>query len=252
MDTGTVVLFCVGFLILLVVGGGIIALFFAGTTGYLAFKGAKAVAKGTKVVTSGASEKVKHVSRSVTDEIPGVASIPRETRKWLKEARHYAKLIGEPEKSYTPSQRNQLDKTIQTVNNLLANLDILEEHLRQLYSKRNVRKELQQVTSEVSDLRKQLQSAEGKSRKILSDLVERKEKHLTVLNSINDFQDQIELKIRHNATILNSTHAEIMLLVGRSGLDNNKIRRLNEDLRENSDSLMDLLEVIEEMDEHSY
>jgi|GEM_PF-5290499 len=238
---GEAIFFCFAAIIIIAVIAAMMTFF----TGFLAYKGTKAVVTKT-------TETIRDVGRSVKDEIPMVAGISQESKKWLKESRYYANLIIESEKQCSPSQQKRLSSTIETVNKLITSLIALEEHLRRIYSKHNLSKELKQTATELNDLQEQLRTADRKSAQILNDLVNRKQKHLSVLNDIRDLQGQIELKIRQNATVLNNTHAEITLLMGRGELDSNQFNRLTEELRENSDSVMDLLETMEEMESRSY
>jgi methyl-accepting chemotaxis protein len=237
---GTIFIFCIGSFLLLAV----LAFFFfvfVGTTGFVAYKGTKAVASG-----------VSNKARSAADEIHGIAVIPGEIRKQLKETRRYAKLIKGATEQCLPDQQKHLSSTLLTVDKFMSNLDLLEGNLRQLYSKRNPNKELQETVTELNDLREQLSGSFGKESQIINDLIKRKEEHLAILNDIRDFHNQLELKIRQNATIMNSTYAEITLLSGQGALDNKKIRQLNENLQENSDRLIDVLHAMEEVDEQSY
>ncbi len=181
-----------------------------------------------------------------------LSPLPPSVQQGLKQARRYGQLMLAMEQEGTPRQRKRLTHTMKAVNEVLANLTRLEQNLEKLYGKRNLRQELAQTTVEIDELQSQLPTAEGRSAQILDNLLKNKEKHRAILNSLQAFQQQIELTIRQNASVLNSTHAEMILLTAKDNLDNNRVRRLNQALQENSDSLVDLLEAMEEMEQERY
>ena len=215
-------------------GVGLMSLFLI-VSGYALGKGAQATIKG-----------IKKVSKIIAPPLP--PSI----RQSLKEARHYGKLIMNIAQQNTTRQHRFFTDTLTSVNTLLTNLSQLEEKLEQLYQRRNLAGELGNIQSEITGLRRQLQRNAGKQALILENLLESKIKHQTILQDLQAFQQQIELTIQQNAAVLNSTHAEITLLAAKDDLDNIQFRRVNDELRENSATLRDLLQAMDEMDQERY
>ncbi len=188
-----------------------------------------------------------YVERKVEQKI----TLPSRIQNSLSEARRYGKLIVQAEQQCAPNQRKHLTHTVKSANTLLANLDKLEENLVELYKRHNVNRELKQTSYEIEELKQQLQTANDRQAQILNNSINTKQRYLSVLNMLQDFQKRIELTIEQNTGVLKSTYAEIILLVAQGNIDNNSFRRLNQDLQENSASLMDLLEAVEEVDKQS-
>ncbi len=197
---------------------------------------------GTGIAGYLATKGVKQIGYSLRTFV-----LPRPVRNSLKEARYYGHLISKSSKYSPKEQLSFLDSTIQSVRLLLANLDKLEQSLERLYMERNIKQEIQETITEMQDLQKQLEEAEGRNAQMLDSILKSKEKHLNILNELQSFCDTSVLTIRQSASLLNSTHAEITLLTSKGALSHRHFHRLNQELKDNSESLTDLLEVMEEM-----
>ncbi len=216
-----------------------------------AVKSAKSVSTNTQVAVKLANQKRQVTTKSAIKKFK-ISPLPAQVKKWIKEARTYGTAIIKTKEQCPPSQERHLNRTIEYVNELLSHLEQLEYNLERLYTKRNLNQELKSTTAEISELKNQSQEAEGPQAKILQNILQNKEKHLLVLNKMKNFQQQIELSIRQNASTLNSTHAEITYLLSRGELDKNKFHRLNQNVQEQSDTLIDLLEAMEEENDERY
>jgi len=202
---------------------------------YSVYKGTrKAVKKGVEGI-----DRAKHTVR--------VSLLPKAVRNGLREGSRYAKLIMQAYEQCPPPQKEQLSNTIHSVNEISDRMTRLEQTADKLYRKRNVEREGKQITKEIEDLRNQLETDDEKQVRIIQRLLATKEKHLSILDRLEAFRKQVELTIRHNGSILNSTHAEMTLLSTRGALDESRFNSLNQDLQENLDGLTDLVETIEEM-----
>lgn len=194
---------------------------------------------------------VYHVSRKLTHAL-GVVSLPRSVTKSLDESRRYARLIVQTARQYPPGPlRNRLDLTLRPVDAWLANLTRLEKALGKLYQQRNLSRELRQANFEIDDLRRKLLMATDREAALLRDLMKSKQQHLIVLKELQLFQTQAELKIHKIASDLGATHAEILLLVARGDFNDNRFRRLDENLQENLRSMQDMLGAMEELGYYS-
>ena len=208
---------------------------FLGLTGYVFSKGTQAIAAS-----------LKKAAKAINSPLPPTM------RQALQEARQYGQRIIKIGQESAPRQQRMFGGTLAAVEMLLDNLTKLEENLEQLYSRRNLTVEMGQTSAEIVDLQQQAQRVDGKRAAMMKNLLTSKKKHHLLLEDLQSFQQQIELTIRQNAAILNSIHAEIMLLAAKNDLDNKHFHRLNAELQENSASLNDLLETLDEMEQERY
>jgi chromosome segregation ATPase len=166
----------------------------------------------------------------------------------LKESRRYGQLIVRTAQQYPPGPlRDRLDRLSKPVEQWLANLNRLEQGLRQLYSQRNLARELRQTNFEIDELRRRLLTVDGNETAFLRELMQSKQNHLAVLKELQGFQTQAELKIRKIASDLGATHAEMLLLVAKGDFNENRFRRLDENLQEHVSSMRDVLGAMEEL-----
>jgi hypothetical protein len=178
----------------------------------------------------------------------GRSSLPRALRRSLEEAHHYATLIKRTAQQYPAGPiQDRLNLTIKPVDEWLINLNKLERALIRVYAQRNLPRELRQVNREIEELHRQLLGADSEEIKILQDLIGSKRKHLTALKSLEAFHNQAELKIRKIATDLGATHAEMLLLTAKGNFNDNRFRRLDENLQDNLSNLKDILAAMEEV-----
>jgi hypothetical protein len=176
------------------------------------------------------------------------SSLPRPISRSLNESRYYANLIVQMTEQCPPGpMQDRLNLTLKPVDQWLANLTRLEQGLSKLYSQRNLARDLRQTSLEIDDLRRQLLTARGQEVSYLRDLKKSKEQHLSALKELEGFQTQAELKIRKIASDLGATHAEMLLIMARGDFNENRMRRLDENLQEHLASMRDVLAAMDEM-----
>ena len=176
------------------------------------------------------------------------SALPRSISRSLDESRYYGNQIVKMAQQYPPGpMKDRLNLTLQPVNLWLANLTRLEQGLSTLHSQRNLGRELRQTTFEVEDLRRRLLSTSGEELAYLRELRRSKEQHLAVLQELQRFQIQAELKIRKIASDLAMTHAEMLLIVARGDFNENRMRRLDENLQEHLAGMRDVLAAMDDL-----
>jgi hypothetical protein len=149
---------------------------------------------------------------------------------------------------YPPGpMKDRLSLTLRPVDQWLTNLSRLEQGLAKMYGQRNLARELRQTSIEIDDLRRQLLTGNGRELVYLRELKKSKEQHLAALKELQQFQTQAELKIRKIASDLGATHAEMLLIVARGDLNENRMRRLDENLQEHLASMRDVLAAMDDM-----
>ena len=177
-----------------------------------------------------------------------VSSLPRSVTRPLNESRYYGRLIVQMAQQCPPGpMKDRLNLTLQPVDRWLANLSKLEGALAKLYGQRNLTRELRQTGYEVDDLRRQLLTANGQNLSYLRELKKSKEQHLIALKELQQFQTQAELKIRKIASDLGATHAEMLLIVARGDFNENRMRRLDENLQDHLASMRDVMAAMDDM-----
>ncbi len=77
-----------------------------------------------------------------------------------------------------------------------------------------------------------------------------KKQHLAALKKLELFQTQAELKIHKIASDLGATHAEVLLVVAKGDFNENRFRRLDENLQDNLTGVQDMLGAMEELGYH--
>lgn len=193
----------------------------------------------------------RSVGRRLSNTL-NLSSLPRSVTQSLKESRRYARLIVETAEQYPAGPiQDRLNRTLQPVEQWLASLDRLEVGLAQLYRQRNLSRDLRQTDREVDELRRKLLAANGDEAVFLRDLIKSKKQHLIVLKELQLFQTQAELKIHKIASDLGATHAEMLLVAARGDFNENRFRRLDENLQEHLGSMRDMLGAMEELGYHS-
>ncbi len=176
------------------------------------------------------------------------SALPRSVARSVAQSRHYGRLIMRVAQQYPPGpMRDRLNLTLRPVDQWLENLVRLEQGLTKLYSQCNLDRELRQTNFEIEELRRQSLSALGQEAKSLRDLLDSKKQHLAALKELQAFRFQAELKIRKIASDLARTHAEMLLVVAKGDFNDNRFRRLDENLQEHMASLRDMLAAMDEL-----
>lgn len=190
---------------------------------------------------------IRKIGRKLFRSLP-MSNVPRSVMASLKESRRYGQLIVRTAQQYPPGPlRDRLDRLSKPVDQWLANLNRLEQGLRQLYGQRNLARERRQTKFEIDELRRRLLTVDGNEAVFLRELMQSKQNHLAVLKELQGFQTQAELKIRKIASDLGATHAEMLLLVAKGDFNENRFRRLDENLQEHVSSMRDVLGAMEEL-----
>jgi hypothetical protein len=195
---------------------------------------------GTLLLAKTTGQKLGQLARS--------SSLPRPISRSLNESRYFAKLIVQMAQQCPPGpMQDRLNLTLKPVDQWLVNLNRLEQGLSKLYGQRNLARDLRQTSFEIDDLRRQLLTARGQEVSYLRDLKKSKEQHLAALKELERFQTQAELKIRKITSDLGATHAEMLLISARGDFNENRMRRLDENLQEHLASMRDVLAAMDEM-----
>jgi hypothetical protein len=168
--------------------------------------------------------------------------------KSLQEARDYAAKIKRTAQQHPPGPiQDRLNRMVQPVDEWLLNLARLEQALLKLYGQQNLPRELRRVNFEIDQLRRQILTSSETEAASLRALMKSKQKHQTVLKEMQAFQNQTELRIRKIASDLGATHAEMLLVTARGDFNDNRFKRLDENLQDNLRSLRDIVAVMDEM-----
>ena len=175
-------------------------------------------------------------------------SMPMTVKQSLRDSRRYARLIKQTVHQYPAGpMRDRLSLTIKPVDEWLFNLDRLEKALSKLYAQRNLGRELRRVDFEIDQLRRQLLTASTVQTKSLRALIKSKKNHRERLQELQAFQNQAELKIHKIASDLGTAHAEMLLVTAKGDFNDNRFRRLDENLQENLSGLRDILSAMDDM-----
>lgn len=175
-------------------------------------------------------------------------ALPRSVRQSLDESRRYGRLIVATSKRYPAGPiRNRLDLMLKPVDEWLAQLNKLEQSLQQMYGQYNLRRELRRASFEIEELKRRLRTAENDQEAgSLRKLLQSKQNRYAGLKELETFQTQAELKIHKIASDLGAAHAEMLLISARGDFNDNRLRRLDENLQEHVSGLKDLLAAMEE------
>jgi hypothetical protein len=178
-----------------------------------------------------------------------IASLPNSVTKSIQEAREYAALIRRMvQQQPSGPMQDRLDRMIKPVDEWLANLNRLEQALIKLYSQRNLSRELRRVEFEIGQLRREILTMTDEAAAVsLRALVKSKQKHQATLKALQSVQNQTELRIRKSASDLGATHAEMLLVVAKGDFNDNRLKRLDENLQDNLHGLRDIMAAMDEM-----
>ncbi len=178
-----------------------------------------------------------------------VSTLPRSVARPVAESRHYGRLITRVAQQYPAGpMRDRLDLTLKPVYQWLDNLNRLEQGLAKLYNQRNLDRDLRQTVFELDELRRRsLMALDEQETHHLRALLESKKQHLAALKELQAFRTQAELKIRKIASDLATTHAEMLLIVAKGDFNDNRFRRLDENLQEHLSSMRDMLAAMDEL-----
>ncbi len=179
----------------------------------------------------------------------GATRIPTATRDALRDAKHYARLIKTTAQQCPPGLiRDRLGRTVKPVDEWLENLKRLELALAKLYAQRDLNREMRKANTELEQLRRQLVTATSAAQvDSLRALMKSKKKHHSVLEELQGFQNQAELKIRRIASDLGATHAEMLLITARGDFSESRFQRLDENLQDNLAGLRDIMAAMDDM-----
>lgn len=177
------------------------------------------------------------------------SSLPRSVARPISESRHYGRLITRVAQQYPAGpMRDRLDLTLKPVQQWLDNLTRLEQGLAKLYHQRNLDREMRQTVFEMDELRRRsLMALDDQETQSLRALLDSKKQHLTALKELQAFRTQAELKIHKIASDLATTHAEMLLIAAKGDFNDNRFRRLDENLQEHLSSMRDMLAAMDEM-----
>jgi hypothetical protein len=189
---------------------------------------------------------VKGISKA--SKVLGESALPRSVARSVAESRHHGRLIMRAAQQYPPGpMRDRLNLTLKPVEQWLENLNRLEQGLTKLYSQCHLDRELRRTQFEIEELRRQSLSALGQEAASLRDLLDSKKQHLATLKELQTFRFQAELKVRKIASDLACTHTEMLLVVAKGDFNDNRFRRLDENLQEHMASLRDMLAAMDEL-----
>jgi hypothetical protein len=177
-----------------------------------------------------------------------ISPLPHTVTKSLQESRQYGREIMRLAQQYPPGpMRDRLTLTLKPVNEWLTSLNKLEKGLAQLYSQRNLPRELRQTTFEIEQLHRRLLLTDATETKYVRNLMDSKKHHLAALKELQAFQTQAELKIHKIASDLGRTHAEMLLIIAKGDFNENRLHRLDENLQEHLSSMRDMMAAMDEM-----
>jgi HD-GYP domain-containing protein (c-di-GMP phosphodiesterase class II) len=166
----------------------------------------------------------------------------------VAESRRYGRLIMQTVQQYPPGpMRDRLNSSIKPVEEWLARLNKLEQGLAKLYGQRNLPRELRQTMTELELLHRQTLMASDTEAVYLRQLVASKKQQLASLKELQSFQNQAEIRIRKIASDLATTHAEMMLLTAKGDFNDNRLKRLDENLQEHLAGVRDMLAAMDEL-----
>jgi hypothetical protein len=176
------------------------------------------------------------------------SSLPHSVTKSLQEAREYAGLIKKMvQQQPSGPMQDRLDRMIKPVDEWLMNLNRLEQALIKMYFQRNLSRELRRVSFEVEQLRRELLTITDEDAPSVRALMKSKQKHHTTLKALQSVQNQTELRIRKIASDLGATHAEMLLVIAKGDFNDNRFKRLDENLQDNLHGLRDIMAAMDEM-----
>jgi hypothetical protein len=177
-----------------------------------------------------------------------VTSLPFSVAKSLQEARDYAALIKKMVQQHPSGpMRDRLERMIKPVDEWLLNLKRLEQALLKLYAQQNLTRDLRRVNLDIEQLRRQISTTTDEEATSLRALLKSKQKHQATLKALHSLQNQTELRIRKIASDLAATHAEMLLIIAKGDFNDNRFKRLDENLQDNLHSLRDVMTVMDEM-----
>jgi hypothetical protein len=177
-----------------------------------------------------------------------LSPLPSSVKRPMREAREYAEKIKRTARQCPPGpMRDRLDQTVKPVDEWLNNLNRLEQALSKLYSQRNPARELRRTQYEIEELRRQILVASRSDTASLKALMASKKKQYAVLEELQAFQNQAELKIRKIASDLGIAHTEMLLVTARGDFNDNRFQRLDENLQDNLTGLRDILSAMDDM-----
>lgn len=187
---------------------------------------------------------VSHLTKSLN-----VSALPRSVSRPIAESRHYGRLITRVAQQYPAGpMRDRLDLTLKPVQQWLDNLTRLEQGLAKLYHQRNLDRELRQTVFEIDELRRRsLMALDDRETQSLRALMDSKKQHLAALKELQAFRTQAELKIRKISSDLATTHAEMLLIVAKGDFNDNRFRRLDENMQEHLSNMRDMLAAMDEL-----
>ena len=179
--------------------------------------------------------------------LPGTA-LPRSVRKSLQESRQYGRMIKQSLLQCPPGPlRDRLSLMVSPVEEWLVNLAQLERGLQKSYSQRNLPREVRNTVFRIEKTQQQLRLADDREVGTLRELLQSEKQHLVALQELQAFQSRAELKIRKITTDLGATHAEMVLIIAKGDFNENRLNRLDENLKEHVGGIRDMLSAMDEL-----
>ncbi len=177
-----------------------------------------------------------------------VARLPSVISKPLKEARYYAQLITQSTQECPSGPvRDRLNHTVSLAHESLESLQRLEQDMIKLYSHHDLNRDQTRTNFEIEHLKRQLLTVTGREATLILELIKSRKEHLNALEELKSFQAEAVLKIRIIASDLATAHAEMLLIIAKGDFNNNRLRRLDENLQEHLGSLRDMVAVMDEL-----
>lgn len=177
-----------------------------------------------------------------------ISSLPGSMAQSLQDARNYAKRIKRMAQQYPPGpMQDRLNRMTHPVDEWLTNLNQLEQALTRLYKHQDVKRDLRRVTLEIEQIHRQLLVSRDAEAASLRALIQSKKKHCAVLEELQAFRNQTELRIRKIASDLGAAYTEVTLVSAKGNFNDNRFQRLDDDLQDNLNSLRDILAAMDEM-----
>ncbi len=176
------------------------------------------------------------------------SALPKAVKKSLRESRQYGQLMTRTlQRCPEGPLRDRLTLVVKPVDEWLSNLTKLEKALARSYRERNLKREMRRTEFEIETLHRRLLIVEKDEVISLQELIESKKQHLSVQKELITFQKRAEIKIHKIATDLGAVHAEMMLIVAKGEFNENRINRLDHNLKEHVSNIRDMLHVMDEL-----
>jgi hypothetical protein len=172
-------------------------------------------------------------------------------RERLTRALEYRRLIGEAAQRHSGLMRSSIKQTANEVNDWIEQIYLLGKRMDDFEENAIINRDRRMVPQDLENLRRRLQIEKDSAvRAQLEEAVQTKETQLANLRTLENNIKRADIQLDHTLSALGTVYTQVQLIDAKD-LDSARAKRLQDEIRDEVNSLQDTLTAIDEVQSYS-